>query len=403
MHGTTPSDVPVTQEGRRRTTGDRVRALVPGSALTAFALSRVLVAFAGLLSAHLPRASGFVPGTDLPLGTAAGSSLAQRWDGFWFTYIAQHGYPRGLFTPGLAGFHGRYSEWAFLPGYPLAVRAVHEVTFLSYDVSAIVLNLVLGCALAVVAWHLFAEVSDPATADRASWLFWMFPGSVVASLAHSEPLFLLAAGGCLLALMRGRWELAGAAALVGGATRVTGVALVVACAVAAWPAVRRREWRALAAPALAPLGLLGFLGYGWHRTGDPLIWHQAEGLWQQGFDFSTGLPTQIVHSFSGTAATADAETFVVLGLVFLAGVGVAVLRGQRLPAALTSYLIVTAFLSLADSRVGARPRFIWAMLPVFVIVARAVPQRCRTAVLTAFAALLPLAAVTYLTTGHGAP
>jgi len=383
---------------------DQVRTLVPGQALAAYATSRAVVAFAELLASHLPRISGTVAGTDVPVATTApGSSMAQRWDGFWFTYIARHGYPRGLFTPGLAGVHGRYSEWAFLPGYPLLVRGVHDITYLSYGVAAITINLVLGLLVAVAAWHLFAEVADPRTADRASWLFWFFPGSVVASLAYSEPLFLLAAAVCLLALLRGRWEIAGIAALVGGATRATGVALVVACAVAVVPALRRRQWRALTAVALAPLGLVGFFLYGWQRTGDPLIWRDAEGLWHQGFDVSAGLRQEVVHSFTGTAATADAETFVLLGLVFLAGVGIAVLRGQRLPAPLAAYVIVTLFLSLGDSRVGARPRFVWAMLPLFVIVARAVPPRWRAAPLTTIATLLPLAAITYLTTGHGAP
>jgi hypothetical protein len=363
------------------------RARLPWVGVAAFLASRVVVAVAGLVAHQLT-----------PRGP-----LSQRWDGFWFTYIAQHGYPRTLLTPGFHGAYGRFSEWAFLPGYPLLVRAASALTRLPVGFSALAVNAVLGLVGSVVLWRLFAEVAGPEVADRASILFWFFPGSVVMSMAYSEPLFLVTASLALLALLRRQWWLAGAAAAVAGGTRATGVALVVAAVVAAWPALRRRDWQALAAPLLAPTGLIAFFVYGRIRTGDLFVWRRAERLWKQHFDFSTGLPHQLTTGFKAGSPTGSATALIVACLVLLVGAAVLVIRGERLPAVLTAYLAVALFLSLADSSVGARPRFVLMMLPLFLMAGRALRGAAYLIVLASVGSLLPLATIVYLGAPHGAP
>jgi hypothetical protein len=360
---------------------------VPWTAVGAFVASRLVVAVAGLIAHQLT-----------PRGP-----LSQRWDGFWFTYIAQHGYPRTLITPGFRGPYGRFSEWAFLPGYPLLVRAASAVTRLPVGFTSLAVNAVLGLAASVLLWRLFAEVAGPETADRASILFWFFPGSVVLSMAYSEALFLVTASVALLALIRRQWWLAGIAAAVAGGTRATGIALVAAAIVAAWPALRRREWRALAAPLLAPLGLVAFIVYGGIRTGDYLVWHRAERLWNQHFDFSAALPGRLVRAFQVGSQTGSAEALVVACSVLLVGAAVLFARGERLPRVLGAYLAVTLFLSLADSFVGPRPRFVLMMLPLFLVAGRALRGTAYQIVLVVVGSLLPVATIVYLGAVHGAP
>jgi hypothetical protein len=74
----------------------------------------------------------------------------------------------------------------------------------------------------------------------------------------------------LVALVSRRWLTAGLLTLAAGTVRSTAVALIAAVAVAAAiaviAAVRAREpvaawWRPAVGAALAPLGLLGYLGY----------------------------------------------------------------------------------------------------------------------------------------------
>jgi hypothetical protein len=57
------------------------------------------------------------------------------------------------------------------------------------------------------------------------------------------------------------------------ASRPGAIAVAAACACAAGLAIwRRRDWRALAAPLIAPLGFIGYVGWLGNYTGD------AEGV-----------------------------------------------------------------------------------------------------------------------------
>ena len=76
------------------------------------------------------------------------------------------------------------------------------------------------------------------------------------SFAYTEALLLVFAMACLWCLMEERWVLAGVLAAFGTATRPNGLALVLACAVASFLAIRsERDWKSLAAPLLAPARL----------------------------------------------------------------------------------------------------------------------------------------------------
>src|SRR5207253_1167110 len=122
-------------------------------------------------------------------------------------------------------------------------------------------------------WRLLARIWGREVADRGTALFCFFPGSFVLSMVYSEPLMLALAIGCLLALLDRRWLVAGVLAGLATGVRPNAVALVAACAWAAAVAiVKRREWRALVAPLLAPAGLVAFFAFLWARTGRPDAW-----------------------------------------------------------------------------------------------------------------------------------
>jgi hypothetical protein len=87
-----------------------------------YVLSRLLVLFAALASKWLvPRLH--------PI-----KALTSGWDGYWYTLIAQHGYPHQLFNEN----HG--SRWAFFPAYPAAIRATVATTGLSYAHATLLLS-----------------------------------------------------------------------------------------------------------------------------------------------------------------------------------------------------------------------------------------------------------------------
>ncbi|MDQ1634768.1 MAG: hypothetical protein QOJ32_1577 [Frankiaceae bacterium] len=316
--------------------------------------SRILVALAVLL------ALGIAP-------PAQPGNWLELWDSFWYMDIARHGYPTAVeaISPGL-----NYSPLAFFPLWPLTIRAVGGLLGGNLLLAGYLLNFVFGGVLAVLARRIFAEVSDARTADLGVLLFVFFPGTNVFSSLYSEPLALCLAAGTLLALMRHRWALAGVLAALAGATRPpVAVAVCAALAYAVLIAVvRRREWRALLALALAPLGLLAFAAYTWAHTGSPLAWHEAEKMFGNHLDGGWSFATTVSSALS-TNGTGDP----LFGLSIVVGTGTVLLLvlgfffvRRPPPALLTIYTVVVIGLPAINSALMAKPRFLAAGFPLLL-------------------------------------
>ncbi|HWB71032.1 MAG TPA: glycosyltransferase family 39 protein [Egibacteraceae bacterium] len=305
------------------------------------------------------------------------------WDGRWYTDVAAHGYP----TVVPQGESDVADAIAFFPLYPLLIRGLSTLTGLHELASAVALAAVFGTAAALALWALVERVADREAADRAVALFAFFPGSFVLSLAYAEGLMLTLAITCLLALLARRWLAAGLAAAVATASRPNAVVLVACCAWAAVAAYRRdRDLRALAAPALAPLGLLGFFGYLWAHTGQPAAWLlvQRHG-WGERVDFGYRTLREVAIAVRDPA---NAPVVVaVAGLAFVAVAAVLLWR-WRPPAELVVYAVGVIVLALLSRRLQARPRFILTAFPLIVAVARPLGGRLLAVAVAVSAALL---------------
>lgn len=218
------------------------------------------------------------------MGAGSIVRVLSKWDGDWYLGIAGSGYPAEV--PAGSG-PAAQSTIAFFPGYPLAVRAASTVTGLAPATSGILVSMGAGALAAAVLWFLVRRLDGEEAATRSVALWAFFPGAFVLSMVYSEGLFLLCATVCLLALLEKRWIAAGAAAALGGAVRPNGIVLAACCLWAAAAAVRRGgSWKALAAPALAPLGLAAHVVFLARHTGDALAWvHAQQRGWGQGIDF----------------------------------------------------------------------------------------------------------------------
>jgi hypothetical protein len=330
-----------------------------------------------------------------------GGSLAGIWDGGWFVRIAGEGYPDGLRYPG-----DTKSAWAFLPLYPMLVAAVHAVG-VPLTAAAVAVNVLLGAAVAAVLAPLATAVVGEAAASRAVVLFWFFPGSAALSLAYSEALFLLLVAVALLAVVRERWVLAGAATALAGATRAAALALMLAVLVAAVLAARRdRSPAPLVAPLLAPLGLLAFLVYGKVRTGDLLVWRHAQDDWDQSVDFGLRVPGSVRHEVFRHGGNGDTWVLtIVTGILVLAAVALLLARRPlpALPVSLWVYGVATAVVILSSTNVFTKPRFVLTVLPLFLLVGARLPERWHPVVVGTLAALLPLTGYLWLAGAHVIP
>ncbi|MGH9067588.1 MAG: mannosyltransferase family protein [Acidimicrobiales bacterium] len=338
---------------------------------SAYAASRAVVLSAALL------ASATTP--HLPLGRAL-----TRWDSGWYVLTAVTGYPHHL---PVSGGHVAASTIAFFPLFPLSIRALWLASGLPPAVAGLVLSEVFGLAAAVAVWALSRHLWGPAPADRACALFCFFPGAAVFSLVYSEGLMLVLAAACLWALARRRWVLAGVLAALATATRPNAIALAVACAWAALVAItRRREWRSLSAPLLAPAGILAYFAYLWVHTGRLRAWFLTEsGGWHE--RVKLGATWTKVTAFAQHPFTDLNVTVVVAGLAFLVLAGL-VLLTSKVPGALLVYAGVVVAMALVSRQLGLRPRFLLTAFPLVTVLGYRLRGVAYGAVLAGSGALL---------------
>jgi hypothetical protein len=224
-----------------------------------------------------------------------GAELA-NWDGGWYRSLATDGYQHQVSHGQTAtGFFPMYPMVMWLLSRPLLSVASSEAG--AAIVAGVAISLVGGLVATVLVQKLAAGWWGEAAGRRGAVLFCVFPGSVVFSMVYAEGLMIPLAAGCILALQRRRWLLAGALAAVATATEPEAAVLVLVCAVSAGLELRRRGWgtrqarRALLAPLLAPLGLIAVIAFMWSWTGNPLAyWIAQHDGWNERFD-----PLALVH------------------------------------------------------------------------------------------------------------
>ncbi len=159
---------------------------------------------------------------------------AARWDAAWYLVIAHYGYRPDL------GFYTA-SRTAFFPLYPLGLRTISW--FGVPPILAGVLLSVAALALALYGIHRLTtlELSRPARvtlagdrvgkAARLAVLFTAFaPMAFFFSAVYSEAMYLALSVGLFWSARHGRWMWVGVLGALAGATRSTGLVLVLPAA-----------------------------------------------------------------------------------------------------------------------------------------------------------------------------
>jgi hypothetical protein len=198
-------------------------------------------------------------------------------------------------------------------------------------------------------------------------LFAAAPMAVVLSMAYTEALFCALAVWALVGALRERWLLAGLCCAAAGLVRPTGSSLVLAVVLAALvAAVRLRSGRPLVAMVLAPLGLLGYLGFvGW-RMGSPTGWFTIQRTgWGSTFDGGASLVTFVGRTVSGGHEVYDLAVLLALAASIILLV---VAVRMRLPWPLLVYavaVLVTGWAS--DGQIHSRVRLLVPAFPLLLI------------------------------------
>jgi hypothetical protein len=337
-----------------------------------YAASRVVVCCTVLVA-------NWTTGTSQSPGSAFTS-----WDGAWYGLIVRDGYPRDIAQ------HGSGSTWAFFPAWPLLLRGTHFLVGGSWQRNGIAWALVLGFVTVVLLHIAVADVLGSDTAFDTVVLFSVAPAAAVLSMTYSEVLFIPACLACIVLLRRERWLSAGLVALVGGATRMSGVALVVVCLVEAVVACRRiRSWRPLIAPALAPLGLVAWFVYQRVHAGTWTASFTVERYWGNGN--SWGLEVlRAFHSLFTDGSAWDYPPGVLMPLLVVL-VTIAAIALRHTPGVPRSWWVLTIVLcgfAVSPTLLHSGPRYFLPAFPLFAGVAARVPRRWFPLVVGASAVLM---------------
>jgi hypothetical protein len=225
---------------------------------------------------------------------------------------------------------------------------------------------------------------DRDTARRATILFVVFPGSVVFSMVYSEGLMLPLAAGCLYALERRRWVLAGVLAGFGTAVQPVGLALVPVCLFSAGLELRRRGWRlsearrSFLAPLLSLTGLGAFMAFLWAWTGNPLATYIAQHHgWSETTTPMAMLRMAIKLSHQVSFSHFDEPTInlnlvvgLIGGVVLLIMLGLVYLSRREISPEAILWTLAISFLALTSSNVPPLPRMLITAFPALMAVAR---------------------------------
>jgi len=285
--------------------------------------------------------------------------IMTQWDGFWYRFIASHGY--GPPTPDVAA--------AFFPVYPLLVRAF---TFVVRDQQVASLLVSNGCLIAasLLLVRLLRLDYDELVCRRAVTFLMFNPVSFFLSAAYSESTYLLLSIGALLATRHQKWLVA---ALCGGcltATRAPG--LIIGAPLLTEYALQWRERGAAIRQflqaklfwlALVPAGLAIHLFYLYLKRGDFFLpFHaQASGWkknltwpWQTFFQPENFPPSHIPLY---QAIVGFALVLTVAGFFF------------KLRPTYLVYAVAAMLFYLAWGSLEGLPRYVSVLFPLYLVLA----------------------------------
>ena len=334
----------------------------------AYVLSRLVVIMGASVAVAADAVTARVNEQEPKGGLTALVQVFDSWDGHWYLDVVREGYPHHI-MPNVTYFVSD-ARAAFFPMYPRLVHYIDNIVPGGPVSVALLINLLLGGFFIYLIGRITRDLFDVKTAEKAMIIAAFFPGSFVLSMAYSEALMLCISCLCFIALSKKAWLWAGILAALGTACRPNGVALVLACAVAAFLAIKDdRDWKALIAPALSPLGFIGFMAFLFHHTDENFAWFRVQTeAWKEGTSFGATAVSRTFDFFlNPTSSPTTVLTAASMAAMILA---LWCLRKYRIPAMYTAYTAGVLILMLLPATVTARPRFLFTAFPLIFPVAR---------------------------------
>ncbi len=311
----------------------------------------------------------------------------RHWDAVSYLDIAAHGYA------GQLDYHD-----AFLPGYPLLIRAVSVVTR-DLLAAGLLVSAIAELAALLFIHELVRRERSAGVARFAVWAVALAPVGFFLSGVYTESCFIAASALALLLMRAGHMRGAALAAALAVSMRLTGMVLL---PVMAFELVRQGRVRSDGAwLAVVPLPLVLFAAYLHGHTGDALAFLHAEAL--PSFGEAAAWPWDGLRTTWATAASstdpANRAIFVreiIAGMLGFAVV-VASWLDTRLARSVALYCTLVWLTAVSLSFWRSVPRYDLALFPAIIVVADLTRRvrALRPLLLAASAALLTWSAFVF--------
>jgi Mannosyltransferase (PIG-V) len=346
-------------------------------------------------------------------------NLPVRWDAGWYLQIVTDGY---RFIPNEPEVQ---QNIVFFPAYPLLVRLVGRL-FGGHMTGYVCAGLAVSFASffgALLYLYAFARAYlDDNKARYALWLIASYPFALFFGAIYTESLFLLAAVASFYHMKKAQFWRAMSWGLLAGLTRPNGAALSIPLAMlavspglmaAAAPRVRSFDphtvpesstpglvARALATAAMPAVGLLIYVAFVWHLTGDPFAWARGHAAWERTFEPLTRIVAKqysfIEHAgLSAYLAVGGYDVLNMLGAIFALAAVWSV--GRQMGLAYAALILVVTVPPIASGGWLSAGRFSSVLFPMFVWLAAAIPERHRIAWIVGFTSFQALNAALFYT------
>lgn len=276
-----------------------------------------------------------------------------NWDGGHFTGIAENGYKEDY-------------QYAFFPLYPIVIKLVNYFIG-NYNLSAVLISVGSVFFALQMLFKLISLDFSKKLAHTTVLFILFFPTSFYLIVSYSESLFLLLAVATFYFLRQKKLILATCAAILVGATRFVGLAVILGflLEIQLTSGFNRKNWYVL----FAPLGFLSFCLYLYLNTGDPFYFLTAESHWQRtlslpGLNFWQAIKGLI--NFGSFSSNPN----VVLDLAFaIFGLGLTLRSLRFLPISFSVYSLISIAIPLFTPTLSSIPRFILPIFPIFIVLA----------------------------------
>lgn len=278
-------------------------------------------------------------------------SLA-NWDGGHYLNIAERGYSEKF-------------QFAFFPLYPLATALVAKFT--NNFVLAGLLVSILSTYLAMnLLYQLVRADFGLKAAQNVVLIILTFPTAFFLITVYSESLFLVLVLASFYFLRRGNLILATIFATLASATRLAGLALVLALWIEVFnkEKINQKNWFTL----LAPLGFLSYCLFLYSQTQNPFYFVEAQKDWLRQTVYPAISFWETIRHLSTSGFIQD-NFNVFLDLLFATfGLGMVFRSFRFLPLSYSFYGLFSIILPLLTPTLSSMPRFLLPIFPIFILV-----------------------------------